>query len=102
MMEKRAHSRFYDRGSVICSHFNFTRRYHGQVLNFSPQGMCIRTDRFFKPGTAVLIRLSHCPEGHAARQEEGGMRNTTLARVQWCRHDEDQLDAGYTSGVRYL
>lgn len=101
-MEKRGHIRHYDRGSVICSHFNFERHYDGQVVNYSPSGMCFRSERFFKPGTAVLIRLNRCPEGRAVRQEEGGMRSTTLARVQWCQHDEDAPDRGYTSGVRYL
>lgn len=101
-MEKRTQTRFYDRGSVICSHFNVEKQYTGQVLNYSPNGMCFRTDRFFKPGTNILIRLRHCPEGRAARQEEGGIRATTLARVQWCRSEEDWPGQGYTSGVRYL
>ena len=64
--------------------------------------MCIRTDRFFKPGTAVLIRIDSCPEGDAVRQEEGGMRAVTLARVQWSRGDDDRPGQRYTSGVRYI
>lgn len=101
-MDKRVHQRFYDRGSVTCSHFNFQKHYEGQVLNYSPDGMCIRTNRFFKPGTNVLIRLNRCPDGAAARQEEGGIRTTTLATVQWCRQDGEIPEHGYTSGVRYL
>jgi hypothetical protein len=101
-MEKRGHTRHYGRGSVVCSHFNFAKHYDGQVLNYSPTGMCFRSEGFFKPGTSVLIRLKRCPAGRAVRQEEGGLRTTTLARVQWCRHEEDALENGYTSGVRYI
>jgi len=101
-MEKRSKPRFYDQGSVICRHFNFDNDCDGQLLNFSQNGMCIRTDRFFKPGTAVLIRIDSCPEGDAVRQEEGGMRAVTLARVQWSRGDDDHPGQRYTSGVRYM
>jgi hypothetical protein len=101
-MEKRSQTRFYDRGSVICSHFNFENRYDGQMLNFSQSGMCIRTERYFKPGTAVLIRIDDCPTGDAVRQEEGGMRAVTLARVKWSRDDKDMPGHLYTSGVRYI
>jgi urease beta subunit len=101
-MEKRTHTRFYDRGSVICSHFNFENHCDGQMLNFSRSGMCIRTERYFKPGAAVLIRFDNCPTGDAVRQEEGGMRAVTLARVKWSRDDEDMPGHRYTSGVRYI
>ena len=101
-MEKRSKPRFYDQGSVICRHFNFDNDCDGQLLNFSQNGMCIRTDCFFKPGTAVLIRIDSCPEGDAVRQEEGGMRAVTLARVQWSRGDDDHPGQRYTSGVRYM
>lgn len=102
-MEKRLQARYYDRGSVICSHFNTANHYDGQVLNFSPNGMCFRSDRFFKPGTALLIRLNHCPQGRAVRHEAGGLRTTTLAKVQWCHHDDEKRpERGFTSGVRYL
>lgn len=101
-MDKRSQRRFYDRGSVICSHFNAGNHCDGQMLNFSPSGMCIRTDHFFKPGTAVLIRIDQCPRGDAVRKEQGGMRAVTLARVQWSRDDKDKCGQHYTSGVRYL
>lgn len=101
-MEKREQERYYDHGSVVCSHFNAPTHHDGQVLNFSLNGMCFRSDRFFKPGSAVLIRLNDIPTVLAARQEEGGMRTTTLAKVQWCLPDEDRPDPLYTSGVRYL
>lgn len=101
-MEKRSKPRYYDQGSVICRHFNFENDYDGQMLNFSQNGMCIRTDRFFKPGTAVLIRIDSYPKGDAVRQEEGGLRAATLAQVQWSRDDEDLPGHRYTSGVRYI
>jgi len=101
-MEKRSQTRFYEKGSVVCSHFNFENGCHAQLLNFSPSGMCIRTDRFFKPGASVFIRIANCPRSDAVRQEEGGMRSVTLARVQWCRNDEEKSGHSYTSGLRYL
>ena len=101
-MEKRSKGRFYDPGWVICGHFNFEKRHDGQMLNFSQTGMCFRTDRFFKPGTAVQIRLDHCPKGNAVRQAEGGLRSMTLAKVQWCHDDKDQPGCRFTSGVQYF
>jgi hypothetical protein len=101
-MEKRSKTRFYDQGSVICSHFNVDRRHDAQMLNFSQSGMCFQTDQSFKPGTTVLIRLNQCPEGDAVRQAEGGLRNITLAKVRWC-HDEHDLPLHrFVSGVQYL
>jgi urease beta subunit len=101
-MEKRSQTRFYDRGSVVCSHFNHGHDCDAQMLNFSRRGMCIRTDRFFKPGTAVLIRIDDCPKGDAVRHEKGGMRTVTLAKVLWSRHDEKTPEQRYTSGLRYF
>jgi hypothetical protein len=101
-MERRSKTRFYNRGSVICSQFNTDKHYDGQLLNFSQRGMCFQSSRSFKPGTAVLIRLDHCPKGNAVRQEEGGMRSMTLARIQWCRDDEEQTICRYRIGVHYF
>jgi hypothetical protein len=101
-MEKRSKTRFYDQGSVTCSHFNVERRHDAQMLNFSQNGMCFRTDQSFKPGATVLIRLDQCPEGAAVRREEAGLRNITLAKVQWSRYEEDLQMPMFTSGVQYL
>jgi hypothetical protein len=101
-MEKRSTTRFYDPGSVVCSQFNAADHHDAQMVNFSSSGMCFRTDRFFKPGTTVLIRLTHCPKGAAGRQEEGGLRTTTLAKVLWCRDDEDLSGPRFVNGVHYF
>ena len=101
-MEKRSQTRFYDRGSVVCSHFNHGHHCDAQMLNFSRKGMCIRSDHFFKPGTAVLVRIDDCPKGEAVRHEKGGMRTVTLAKVLWSRHDEKTHEQRFTSGLRYF
>lgn len=101
-MEKRSKIRFYDQGSVICSQFNVVEHHDAQMVNFSSSGMCLRTHRLFKPGTTVLIRLNHCPQGDAVRQEEGGLRTTTLAKVQWCRDDDIQSGPRFLSGLQYF
>jgi hypothetical protein len=72
------------------------------MLNFSPRGMCFRTDKRFKPGTTVTIRLNQCPQGKAVHQEEGGLRTMTLAKVQWCQNDENPSGHRFMSGVQYL
>jgi hypothetical protein len=36
------------------------------------------------------------------RQEEGGLRTVTLAKVQWCRDDEVQSETRFLSGVQYF
>lgn len=101
-MERRAKTRFYDRGSVICSPFNGVKHFEGQLLNFSPRGMSFQTRRAFKPGTTVQIRLENCPGSNAAHLEKGGIRSMTLAMILWCRHDNDPHVHSFTSGVLYL
>lgn len=101
-MEKRSTTRFYDYGSVICSLFNAADHHDAQMLNFSQSGMCFRTDKLFKPGTTVMIRLNKCPQCKAVHQEEGGLRSMTLAKVQWCQDDEDLPGPRFVSGVQYF
>jgi|GEM_PF-2264044 len=101
-MEKRTYHRFSERGSVICSLFNAGKPCDGLMVNFSPNGMCIRTHQYYRPGTAVQIRLNQCPRCRAVRQEEGGIRTVTLAKVQWSRDDKDLPGPRFTSGVQYF
>ncbi len=101
-MEKRSQLRFTDPGSVICNHFNVKETCDGLILNFSQNGMCIRTPQYYKPGTAVQIRLRQCPRNKAVRQEDGGIRTVTLAKVQWSRDNKDLPGPRYTSGLQYF
>jgi len=101
-MEKRSTTRFYDEGSVICSIFNAAAPHDAQMLNFSPNGMCFRTYKLFKPGTTVTIRLNRCPRCKVVGQEDGGLRSMTLARVQWCQDDENPSGHRFMSGVQYF
>jgi len=101
-MKKRSTTRFYDQGLVICSLFNAADPHDAQMLNFSQSGMCFRTDKLFKPGTTVLIRLNQCPQCEAVQQEEGGLRTMTLAKVQWCQDDENPSGYRFMSGVQYF
>jgi hypothetical protein len=36
------------------------------------------------------------------RQEEGGLRTITLAKVKWCRDEHDRPMPRFISGVQYL
>ena len=60
-MEKRASTRHHQEASLVCRIFNSKEQYEGSMKNFSKDGMYFEQDAFFKPGTALSLRIENCP-----------------------------------------
>ena len=101
--EKRAYERFPFKAPILFSYFNNQRYVDSQTLDHCTNGMCIKSNIFLQPGTAVYIRLKsnllteeYCPSASS------GLRFATLAEVKWCEFMHDENDSYYGVGLKYF
>jgi hypothetical protein len=101
--EKRAYERFPHITPIVFSYFNKQRYMDSQTLDHCTNGMCIKSNFFLQPGTAVYIRLKNNPLAWKSRPgASSGLRFATLAEVKWCKYIHDENNAYYGVGVKYF
>jgi hypothetical protein len=101
--EKRAYERFPYIAPIVFSYFNNRRYVESQTLDHCTNGMCIKSNFFLQPGTAVYIRLkNNLLTGESCPGASEGLRFATLAEVKWCKYMHDENDSYYGVGVKYF
>ena len=101
--EKRTFERFPYIAPIVFSYFNKQRCMDSQTLDHCTNGMCIKSNFFLQPGTAVYIRLKNNPlTGESCPGASNSLRFATLAEVKWCKYMHDENDSYYEVGVKYF
>jgi hypothetical protein len=102
-VEKRAYERFPYRALIVFSYFNKQRYIDSQTLDHCTNGMCIKSNFFLQPGTAVYIRReNNLVTGESCLGASNGLRFATLAEVKWCKYMHAENDSYYRVGVKYF
>ncbi|MBU0987963.1 MAG: response regulator [Proteobacteria bacterium] len=99
--EKRSCKRNRYEAAVRSTLFNTGTWIKAQTLNHCPEGMCIKSNVLFRPGTTLLIRLEHRPSKTSDTRNSEGLPTIILADVKWCREISDTSFASYEAGVKY-
>ena len=93
--ERRKHSRFNHRSTVMLANENSGYYCYAQLNNISGDGMYLETDCSFKPGVEIDIRFDKPPFRTAAKKYH--------AIIKWCRPlDVNESESSYGVGVKYL
>lgn len=83
--------------------FNYGQEsyYHARALNFSKNGLHLKTEHPLKPGMIILFRLeaSHC--GASDLEDCECIRTISLAEVKWCKHIVKNGESYFGIGVDY-
>jgi len=101
--EKRTDERFVSNAPIFFSFFS-TRFWHecaSMTLNHSKGGMCFESRDPLTPGTNLFIRVDQHPDLTPGTNQNGWLRNSTLATVKWCLELPDEHRSAYRVGVRY-
>lgn len=100
VQEKRRTNRCAIEAPIRCSYFNMPASASARTINFSQDGMYFVSDMQFHPGSAVLIRSKNDSPRQKMPENTGGLRQTALAEVRWCRQVCEK-PTHYQVGVKY-
>jgi len=100
-MEKRTYERRDYHVALSVSFFNKNKFFTAETINNCEDGICFKSDTFFRPGTAVYLRVKNFLPNTSGTRAFEGLRSTSLGEIKWCREVAD-ADAGtYEVGVKY-
>lgn len=102
--EKRTDERIVSTAPIIFSSFStrFWREYPSMTRNHSKHGMCFEANSAMTPGTYLFIRVERYSRAGEGKNQDAGLRTSTLAEVKWCRKLSDEPKSTYCVGVRYF
>ena len=86
---------------IRLTHFNGGQWLEAQTLNHCTDGMCVKANVRFQPGTAILIRVEHRAWNDSCTCTHEGLPAMTLGEVKWCREIPEAAFAAYEVGVKY-
>jgi len=101
-MEKRNSIRYHQEASLVCSIFNSGNQHEGNMKNFSKDGMYFEQNVFFKPGTAIAVRIEECPFEMINPDILDELNTVALADVRWYQDFGEYNKPRFGYGVRYL
>jgi len=100
-IEKRSCQRCTYEAPIRMTLFNAGHWRAAQTLNCCLEGMCVKSNARFKPGTAILIRVEYGTSDSSCRISSGGIPTMTLGEVKWCREINEAKFSAYELGVKY-
>jgi hypothetical protein len=100
-IEKRSYKRCTCRAPTWVSYSNTESAHEVLTINYGEEGLCVKSNIYFQPGTPLLIKSGCCaPKAHGAYTFEG-LPTVVHAEVKWCRKISDPIIPSYTLGVKY-
>jgi hypothetical protein len=100
-MEKRECQRFDCQAPIICGLFNSNQACRAEMVNCSSEGMCFKSDAFFKERSTILFRMSGPPRTAEDSKDLEGLRSISLAEVRWLKESVGKGDLPFYIGVKY-
>ena len=99
--EKRSCERYAHEVLIHFTRFNTGCWLKAQTLNHCLEGMCVKTNVHFQPGTTLLIRVEHDASRTSGTCAFEVLPTLILAEVKWCREIPDESFSSYEAGVKY-
>jgi hypothetical protein len=99
-MEKRERQRFDCRAPIVCGRFNSPEAHSAEIVNYSSDGMCIKSDSLFKEKSTILFRMSGPPEA-AQNKSSISPRTISLAEVRWLKSAGAKNERPFYVGVKF-
>lgn len=102
--EKRSCERRTYETPIRLTHFkgNGGHWLEAQTLNHCLDGMGVKSNVHFRPGTALLIRVEHCASNGSCTCAFEGLPSICLGEVKWCREISDATPSSYDLGFKYF
>jgi hypothetical protein len=100
-IEKRACERHSNNIPVRLTRFNTGYWQEAKTLNHCLEGMCVKSNAHFQPGTTLLIRVEHGASGASSSCDFQELPTIILAEVKWCREISEISFFAYEAGVKY-
>lgn len=101
LTRKRASKRCACNINIEFSRFNSGTWFDALSVNHSENGMCIKSNTSFKPGTPLLIRIKNYPSKISCPCACTGLPTITLGEIQWCSEMSDSFFSSSQIGVKY-
>ena len=99
--EKRSYERCPYETPIWLTRFNTGQWLEAQTLNHCMDGMCVKLNFYFQPGTPVLIRVKNYPSDGSCTCNFEGLPTITLGEIKWYREHPDITHPSYDVGVKY-
>ena len=100
--EKRNYKRFSCKGPIWLTSFNNKDRIIAETSNCCSEGMCFKSDSYFKSQTTLLVRLNCEGWDFSFAGKLEGLRTVTLGEVRWCKEISYKTSYSCEAGIRYL
>ncbi len=100
--EKRNYRRFHCKEPIWLTSFNKNDWVMAQTTNCCSEGICFRSDTYFKSQTILLLRINSEGRDFSCASNLEGLRTITLGEVKWCKEIPYKTSYGYEAGIRYL
>ena len=99
--EKRSYKRCTCKAPTWVSCYNAEYGREALTINYGEEGMCVKSNIYFQPGTTLLIRAGHCAPKADGTYTFEGLPTIVHAEVKWCREIADPIISSYALGVKY-
>ena len=101
-IEKRTSKRCVYNVPIEFSPFHLGGWFKALSINHSENGMCIKSNNGFKPGTTLIVRTKNYPSKVSCPCcADEGLRTITLGQIEWCREVPERIFSSNEIGVRY-
>ena len=87
---------------IWCTRLNTGCWLEAKTLNYSLEGMCVKSNVRFRPGTALLIRIDHRRSDVSFTGTFADLPTMTLGEVKWCRELPEKGFSSYDMGIKYF
>ena len=99
--EKRSYKRCTCKASTWVSYSNAEWGHEALTINYGEEGMCVKSNSYFQPGTTLLIKAGYCGPKADSTYTFEGLPTIVHAEVKWCREIKDPIISAYALGVKY-
>jgi hypothetical protein len=101
--ERRKTARFHCEGELTVElPFGRSRKTEARLVDFSDQGLCFLSQKAFKPGTDLMVRISMESYRHLSADADCQPRTMGLVTVKWCQDSIRQGGSVHKIGVMNL
>ena len=100
--DERSGERHTYEAPIRCTRLNTGCWLEAKTLNYSIEGMCVKSNVRFRPGTALVIRVDPWPSDVSCTSTVISLPTMTLGEVKWCRELPEKGFSSYDMGIKYF
>ena len=100
-LENRLYQRFAFNSPIELRHFNCESDIKATLLNYSKNGLCLRSSVRLNAGSIVMVRVPEDALTNEPQKYEEGFRSVAVAEVKWCQEMAGKNETFFKAGIQY-